>query len=149
MRIYILCPSLLQSFTKFCWVISEELRWQTVLSNIFHIGQISRLKKGVTLSKKIPVDMHIYTLCPSILKSFMKSVERFQRSCADKKKRTDGLTDGRVKNIIPFVTRCMGYNNAFSLYGLYGHILAQEPMSWGSWNLQFYKTLPWSLLHVL
>ena len=28
MNIYTLCPSLLPSFTKFCWVVSEELRWQ-------------------------------------------------------------------------------------------------------------------------
>ena len=26
MQMYILCPSLLQSFTKFCWAVSEELR---------------------------------------------------------------------------------------------------------------------------
>ena len=28
MRIYTLCPSYLQSFTKFCWAVSEELRYQ-------------------------------------------------------------------------------------------------------------------------
>ena len=46
------------------------------------------------------------------------SVERFQRSCADKKNRTDRQTDwltdwrtdGRVKNIIPSATHCVGYN---------------------------------------
>ena len=39
-------------------------------------------------------------------------------------------------------------NNAFSLDGLYGHALAQEPQSQGSYNLQFWYTLPWSsLLH--
>ena len=36
-------------------------------SSIFHFGQISKFKKGVTPRKKIeskfPVDMHIYTLC--------------------------------------------------------------------------------------
>ena len=26
-------------------------------------------------------------------------------------------------------------NNAFILYDLYGHTLAQEPQHWGSWNL--------------
>ena len=36
--------------------------------NIFHFGQISKLKKGVTPRKKkyvlkVPVDMHIYMLC--------------------------------------------------------------------------------------
>ena len=35
--------------------------------------------------------------------------ERFQRSCADKKNRTDGLIDGRIKNIIPSATGCVGY----------------------------------------
>ena len=30
MHIYTLCHSKLQSFTKFCWAVSEELRWQTV-----------------------------------------------------------------------------------------------------------------------
>ena len=28
LHIYTLCPSFLQSFTKFCWMASEELRWQ-------------------------------------------------------------------------------------------------------------------------
>ena len=39
------------------------------------------------------------------------SVEWFQRSCADKKNRTDRLTDGRVKNIIHSATRWVGYEN--------------------------------------
>ena len=47
-----------------------------LLSSIFHFGQISKFKKGVTPRKKMeskfPVDMHIYTLCPSYLQSFMK-----------------------------------------------------------------------------
>ena len=76
MHIYTICPLLLQSFTKFCWAVSKELRWQTVLSSIFHFGQISKFKKGVTLRKKIesnfPVYMHIYTLFPSLLQSFTK-----------------------------------------------------------------------------
>ena len=37
-------------------------------------------------------------------------------------------------------------NNAFLLSDLYGHILAQEPLHWGSWNLQFGLILPWSSL---
>ena len=61
---------------KFCSAVSEKLRQQTVLSNIFHFGQISKFKKGVTPRKKIeskfPVDMHNYTLCPSFLRSFTK-----------------------------------------------------------------------------
>ena len=76
MHIYPLCPALLQSFRKFCWAVSEELRWQTVLSSIFHFGQISKFKKGVIRRKKkwtkFPVDMHICTLCHSLLQSFRK-----------------------------------------------------------------------------
>ena len=38
-------------------------------SSIFHFRQISEFKKGVNPRKKMeskfPVDMHIYTLCPS------------------------------------------------------------------------------------
>ena len=30
MHIYTLYPSLLQSFRKYCWAVSEELHWQTV-----------------------------------------------------------------------------------------------------------------------
>ena len=34
-----------------------------------------------------------------------------ERSCADKKNKTDGLTDWRTgQNIIPSATRCVGYN---------------------------------------
>ena len=43
-------------------------------SSIFPFCQISKFKKGVTprkkLESKFPVDMHIYTLCPSLLQSF-------------------------------------------------------------------------------
>ena len=43
---------------------------------IFHFGKISKLKKGVTPINKIEsnfhVDMHIYTLCPSLQQSFRK-----------------------------------------------------------------------------
>ena len=41
------CPSLLQSFRKFCWTVSEELLWKT-----FHFGQISKFKKGVIRREK-------------------------------------------------------------------------------------------------
>ena len=40
-----------------------------ILGNIFNFGQISKFKKEQYSKKKIesefPVDMHIYTLCPS------------------------------------------------------------------------------------
>ena len=45
-------------------------------SSIFHFGLISKFKKGVTPRKKMeskfPVNMRIYTLCPSYLQSFTK-----------------------------------------------------------------------------
>ena len=45
-------------------------------SSIFHFGQMSKFKKGVfprkKMESKFPVDMHIYTLCPSQLQSFTK-----------------------------------------------------------------------------
>ena len=66
-------------------------------SRIFHFGQISKFKKGLTPGKKMNqnflwicaftyYDLHNY-------KDLRNSVERFQRSCADKKNKTDGLTD--------------------------------------------------------
>ena len=59
--------------------------------------------------------MHIYTLCPSLLQSFMKfcwavSEELLWQETQDW--RTDWLTDGRVKNIMPSATSCLGYNKA-------------------------------------
>ena len=45
-------------------------------SSIFHFRQISKFKKSLIQRKKMeskfPVDMHIYTLCPSFLQSFRK-----------------------------------------------------------------------------
>ena len=87
MHIYTLCPSLLQSFTKFCWAVWVKLRWRIVLSSIFHFGQISKFKKGYFSQKKIesefPVDMHIYMVGPSNYKVSWNSDEQFQ-SCVDK-----------------------------------------------------------------
>ena len=61
MHIYTFCPSLQQSFRKFCGVALTNC-----FRSIFHLGQISKLKKGVTPRKiielKFPVDMRIYTL---------------------------------------------------------------------------------------
>ena len=62
---------------KFCWAVSVQLRSKkTVLSRIFHFGQISKFKKGV-----IPIKFP--------LKNWIKS-------CADKKNRADELTDWRT-----------------------------------------------------
>ena len=52
MHIYTLVPSLLQSFRKFCWAVSEELRLQTVLSSIFHFGLILSSKSAYFRERK-------------------------------------------------------------------------------------------------
>ena len=88
MYVDLVCPSQPQSFTKFCWTVSEELRWQTVLSSIFHFGQISKFKKGVILRKKM--NKNFLSICASkhyvlhYYKVSRNSVERFQRSWANK-----------------------------------------------------------------
>ena len=86
MGIYTLCPSLLQIFRKFCWAVSEELCWQTVLSSIFHFGQISKFKKGCNSQKKnwIKISceyahLHIMSWLTTKFQEIL-----FQRSCADK-----------------------------------------------------------------
>ena len=65
MHIYTLCPSLLQSFRKSYWAISEELRWPTVSVAAFIFVKFLSWKKDVTPRKKIewkfPVVMHMYT----------------------------------------------------------------------------------------
>ena len=74
-------------------------------SSIFHFCQISTFKKGVIPIKKMNQNvLWICTFTWYVLQNYKVSrncVERFQRSCADKKNRTDGLTDGLVINIIP------------------------------------------------
>ena len=181
MHIYTLCPSLLQNFRKFCWAVSVELCWPTVSVVSFIFVKFRSSKRGIAPRKKFEskcsVDMHIHTLCPSLLKVSRNSVEWFQRICANKKNSsifqfgqiskfkkgvtlkkngikisygyaqlhimsfittkfheillsgfrgvaltrktgltdwlTNWLTDGQVKNIIPFATRCMGYKKIF------------------------------------
>ena len=87
-----------KSFTKFCWAVSEELCRQTVLSSIFNFGQISNFKKGVTPRKK-KWNQNFLWICASthyVLHNYKvsgNSVEPFQKSCANKKNRTDWLTD--------------------------------------------------------
>ena len=58
MHIYTLSPSLLQSFGKFCWVVSEDC-----FSSIFSFGQISKFQKGVTPRKKI--NQYFLWICTS------------------------------------------------------------------------------------
>ena len=54
--------------------------------------------------------MHIYMVCPSQLQSFMKFCWAVSEELHNW--RTDWLTDRRVKTIIPFTTRCVGYKKA-------------------------------------
>ena len=42
----------------------------------------------------------------------------FRGVALTKKNRIDGLTDGRVKNIIPYATGCMGYNDVLIYHNL-------------------------------
>ena len=55
-------------FTKFQEILLRGFRG-VALTNCVEFGQISKFKKGVTprnkMESKFPVDMHIYTLCPS------------------------------------------------------------------------------------
>ena len=82
MHIYTLCASILQSFTKFCWAVSEELRWQTVsvVSFIlvkFQKGRHSEIKDFLWICTSTHYVLHYYIFSRN-------SVKRFQRSCADK-----------------------------------------------------------------
>ena len=80
-------------------------------SSIFHFRQFLKFKKGVTSRKKmeskLPVDMHIYTLCPSLLQSFTKfcwAVSEELRWQEKQDWRTDWLTDwltDRSKTLYP------------------------------------------------
>ena len=56
-------------FHKILMSSFREVELTNCFSSIFQFGQISKFKKGIILIKKMeskfPVDMHIYTLCPS------------------------------------------------------------------------------------
>ena len=88
MHIYIICPWQLQKFTKFCWVVSENLRWPTVLRSTSSFGPICKFKKGVTLTKKW--NQNFRWICTSTwfvlhnYKVLQNSVEWLQRSWDDK-----------------------------------------------------------------
>ena len=68
MHIYMVCPSKLQ-FHEILLSGFSGVALTNCFSSIFHFGQISKFKKGATRRKRIeskfPVDMRIYTLCPS------------------------------------------------------------------------------------
>ena len=110
--------------TKFQEILLSGFRGVALtscFSSIFHFRQVllSGFKKSVTPRKKN--EIKISCGCTSthyVLHNYKvsrNSVERFQRSCTNKENRTDGLTDGRVKNIIPSATRCVGYNKKLLL----------------------------------
>ena len=116
---------------KFCCVISEELRWQTVAE----VYWSKLVQRGVTPRKKIesffPVDMHIYIVCPYYVKRFYEILLcglRGPASCDDKKQdwRTDGQTDGS-KTLYPAQLCCVGYKNIMCLRLKYQQIHFQHP----------------------
>ena len=67
MHIYTLCPSLIQSFRKKLLSGFREIALTNCFCSIFHFRQ--KVKKERNSEKKMeskfPVDMHIFTLCPS------------------------------------------------------------------------------------
>ena len=86
--------------TKFHEILLSGFRGVALtncFSSIFHFGQISKFKTGVTPRNEL--NQNFLWICASIhyvfhhYKVSWNSVERFQRSCADKKNRTNGLTD--------------------------------------------------------
>ena len=90
-----------------------------MLSSIFHFGQISKFKKGVTPRKKNGIKiscgyahLHIMSFISTkfheILLSGFRGVA-LTRKTGLTDWLTDWLIDGRVKNIIPSATRCVGY----------------------------------------
>ena len=52
MHIYMVSPSKLQSFRKFCWAVSEGLRWQTVSVVSFILAKFQKVQKGSLLPEK-------------------------------------------------------------------------------------------------
>ena len=92
MHIYMVCPSQLQSFTEFCWAVSEKLCWQEIQ------------------------DWRIYW-------------------------HTDWLNDGRVKNIISYATRCMGYNNIPSPKTALCQVWLKLAMWF--WRIRFFNLTKW------
>ena len=65
--------------TKFQEILLSDFRGVALkycFTSIFHFGQISKFNKDVTPRKKMelkfPVEMHIFTICPSLLQSFRK-----------------------------------------------------------------------------
>ena len=97
-----------------------QMRWQTVLSRIFHFGQISKFKKSVTPKKnwiKITCGYaHLHIIC-FITSNFYEILLSGFRGVALTRKtgltnwRTDWLTDWRTdgsKTLYP-PTRCVGY----------------------------------------
>ena len=107
-------------FQRFQRICADKL-FRSVVS--FILAKFLCSKRALLREKKL--NQNFLWICAStryVLYNYKvseNSVERFQRSCADKKNRTDGVTDRvtdwRVKNIIPSATRCVGYKNVYYL----------------------------------
>ena len=92
-------------------------------SSIFHFRQISKFKKSVSQRKngiKISCGYAHLHIISFITIKFLEILSSGFRGVALTRKTgltdwlTDWLTDGRVKNIIPSATRCVGYNKSKS-----------------------------------
>ena len=100
MRIFTVCPFQIQSFTKFCWAVSNQLRWQFV-SVVYLI--LAKLNP----EEKVPANMRIYTQCPSWKQSFTK----FCRAVSNQLRwqKTPTKTNNQTYQVKRSdVTRCMG-----------------------------------------
>ena len=138
--------------TKFYKILLSGFRGVALtncFSSIFHFGQISKFKKGVTPRKKnwikiscgyahLHIMSFITTKFHEILLSSFTGVALTRKTGL-----TDWLTVGRVKNLIPSATRCVGYNNEewrtkkrFCLFYLYSFVC----LTWKldiKWNKSF------------
>ena len=89
-------------------------------SSIFHFRQISKLKKSVTPRNKKGIKIscgyvHLHIMSFITTKFHEIRLSSFRGVGLTRKTGlTDWLTDGRVKNIIPSATRCVGYKKISS-----------------------------------
>ena len=100
--------------TKFHEILLSRFRGVALtncFSSIFHFGQISKFKKGVTPRKnwiKISCGYaHLHTMSFITIKFHEILLSGF---------RGDARTDWRVKHIIPSANRCVGYNCSFGVF---------------------------------
>ena len=82
----------------------------TAMAGVFSAFHWKKKSRLIAREKQNKYDVQWHKLC-YVLHNYKvsgNSVERFQRCWADKENKTNGLTDGRVKNIIPSATCCIG-----------------------------------------